>query len=125
MNIDLDQAMGVLASAGITGKDTGQTIGDISSNNDRTPQQFYDMIKFAAISQASGEGIFPENPSPGFGKKTIKDICQMYNLNLADVLVKLGEKGFSAQGDDTVKEVSHNNDSSPMAIFELLKDIAQ
>jgi len=125
MNIDLAQAMELLKAANVTVQDAGQTIGEISNNNDLTPQQLYNMIKVAAIPQTSGEGTFPENPSPGFGKKTIKDICQMYNLSLIEVLAKLEEKGFSAQAGDTVKEVSYNNDSNPMAIFELLKDIAQ
>ena len=125
VSIDLGQAMDVLQGGGITFKSEGETIGEISENNDLTPQQLYNMIKAAAIPQEVGKSTFPEGPTPGFGKKTIKDICQMYNLSLVEVLAELEEKGLPAQADDTIKEISLSNNSNPMEIFELLKDMAR
>lgn len=120
VNIDLALAVEVLKEAGIKIKDTQQPIGEISKKNDLTPQQLYNIIKAAVIIQSDG-ATFPESPSPRFGKKTIKDICDMYNLSLAEVLTNLQKEGFTAKADDTVKDVGRNNESNPMAIFEIIK----
>ena len=88
-------------------------------------QQLYNVIRAAVMIQASDGSKFPEVPFPGFGQKTIKDICQIYNLPLAEVLLKLKRAGFTAQEDDTVKEISSNNESNPMVIFEIIKEIAK
>lgn len=120
LNIDLAQAVEVLKEAGITIEDAQQPIGEISKNNDLTPQQLYNVIKAAVILE-SGDAAFPESPSPGFGKKTIKDICDMYNLSLSEVLDNLKKEGITAKADDTVKDVGRNNQSNPMAIFEIIK----
>lgn len=125
LNIDLAQAIELLKVAGIKITDVKQPIGEISKNNDLTPQQFYNIIKGAVIISVSNGTTFPESPSPGFGKKTIKDICQIYNLEMAEVLTTLKEAGFTAQADDTVKDLSRKNESNPMVIFEIFKEIAK
>lgn len=125
MNLDLAQAMALLKENGITMKGPEQPIGEIAKNNGLTPQKLYSMIKKAEIVQAGGGGTFPESPSPGFGQKTIKDICQAYNLPLAKVLAGLQDAGFTAQADDTVKAVSGSKGGNPMEVFEIIKEIAR
>lgn len=125
LNIDLTQAIELLKVAGIEITDVKQPIGEISKNNDLTPQQFYNIIKGAVIISVSDGTAFPESPFPGFGKKTIKDLCQIYNLEMAEVLTTLEKAGFTAQADDTVKDLSRKNDSNPMVIFEIFKEIAK
>lgn len=125
MNIELAQAIELLKEAGITIKGTEQPIGEISKNNNLTPQQLYNIIKNAEIVQAGEGSKFPESPSPGFGQKTIKDICQVYHLPMVEVLAGLKEAGFTVQPDDTIKNVSSNNESNPMVIFEIIKEIAK
>lgn len=125
MNIELDQAMELLNEADITVKGSDQPIVEISKHNNLTPQQLYNIIKNTEIVLAGKGNTFPESPSPGFGKKTIKDICLVYNLPLDDVLTGLREAGFTVQPDDTVKNVGSNNNSNPMAIFEIIKEIAK
>lgn len=121
MNIDLDQAIELLKKAGIEVEMTSQPIGEISKENGITPQKVYDIIKNGVIG-AAGEGTeFPAGPAPGFGKKTIEEICQLYSLSLPEVLAKLNKAGFTAEAEDTIKEVSSKNESTPMAIFEILK----
>jgi hypothetical protein len=125
LNIDLAQATVLLNEAGIKIKDAQQPVGEIAKTSGVTPQQLYNIIKSAQIGDPGESSRFPENPFPGFGKKTIKEICQTYNLPLARVLTKLKDAGYSLQADDTVKEISSNNDTTPMKIFETFKEIAQ
>lgn len=124
LNIDLEQAIVLLDEAGLEVRDTGEAVGDIAKAGGLTPQQLYDIIRSAHIADPAEGREFPEIPFPGFGKKTIKELCQTYQLPLSTVLAKLSEAGFSVQADDTVKDVSSNNDSTPMEIFEAIKEIA-
>ena len=105
-------------------KDAKQSIADISKNYGLTPQQLYEIIKSAGTGETGGGSTFPDSPFPGFGQKTIKEICQAYNLPLAEVLTRLKNAGFTAQAEDTVKDVGNNSDSTPMEVFETIKEIA-
>lgn len=124
-NLDFEKAVGLLNVAGIKSKGPEEPIGELAKNNGISPQQLYDVIKSASNIQVSGVAVFPENPSSGFGSKTIKDICQIYALPLDKVVSALQKTGFTLNKDDTVKEIGSNNGSNPMAIFEIIKDIAK
>jgi len=124
MNIDLDWAVEKFAEAGIQLEGDREIIKDIAKNNNLTPQQLYQIIKPAAM-EAKGEKIkFPESPAPGFGKKTVEEICQTYDLSISAVLGALGEAGLSAQPGDTVKEIASRSGSNPMAVFEIFQTVA-
>jgi hypothetical protein len=125
LKIDIHQATVLLNQAGIKMTDAKQPVGEIAKTSGVTPQQLYDIIKSAQIGDTAKGSRFPEHPFPGFGKKTLTEICETYNLPLSGVLTKLEDAGFSVQADDTVKEISNNNDSNPAAIFEIIKEIAQ
>lgn len=124
MNINLDSAVEILKKNGIQITDTKEPIGIIAKNNKKTAQQIYDLIKPATLSRPDENAAFPKNPPPGFGNQTIKTICQEYELDINDVITKLQESGFSVTQDDTVKEIAANNDSDPMAVFEIIQEIA-
>lgn len=125
MSIDLNEALGLLKKTGIIIEGPGQPVGKIAKANNLTPQQLYDMIKSAEITLSSEDIKFPDIPFPGFGQKTIKDICQAYNLSLTDVVTRFEEAGFTVRTNYTVKEISNNNDSNPMAIFDIIKKVAK
>ena len=125
MNIDLDKAVGLLKDAEIKMKGVEQSIAEIANNNGLTPQQLYNIIKDAEINPESEGRTFPEVPFPGFGNKTIKEICKTYDLSLDEVVAGIEKAGFTVQAENTVKEVSSNNQSNPMVVFEIIKEVAQ
>lgn len=124
MNIDLASAVKNLADAGIKMDGDKEIISDMAKNNNLTPQQLYHILKPVAKEQVKGKITFPNSPAPGFGEKTIKDICQIYDLSISAVLLALDDGGFAAQEGDTVKEIASLNDSNPMAVFEIIHDVA-
>jgi len=124
MNIDLPQATELLKKNGVTIKNAKQSIAEISKENNLSPQQLYNIIKQAEIVQADEGNKFPESPAPGFGQKTIKEICQVYSLPVAEVLAEINKAGFSAQENETIKDISGKNATNPMAIFEIIKETA-
>jgi hypothetical protein len=123
MNISLENAIVLLKNANIKFSDAKDSIVEIAKNNNKTPQQIYNIIKLSNDNLKGGRP-FPNTPPPGFGKETIKVICQTYNLSKDEVITKLKNAGFVVQAGDTVKEIGNNNKSNPMAIFEMVKEIA-
>jgi len=124
MNIDLLKAKKLLKEANIKINNTEMSIGKIAKANGLTPQQIYNIINKAITVPVDEDPIFPKSPSPSFGKKTINDICQIYKLPVDEVLSELKEAGLSAKADNTIKEIGSNNGSNPMAIFEIIKEVA-
>ncbi|MEN8141038.1 MAG: DUF4405 domain-containing protein [Thermodesulfobacteriota bacterium] len=123
MDIELESASQSLTEAGIRFSGPMDSMADIAKNNGKTPQQIFNIIKPVKIS-GNGAIPFPDSPAPGFGNKRIKDICNSYQLAEEEVLAGLKAAGLRAKPDETVKEIAANNSSNPMAIFEILKEIA-
>lgn len=123
MNINTADAIELLENAGMNFSSMENSMATIARNNRRTPQQVYDIIKPAGYTPKEDQA-FPDRPSPGFGTKTIEDICQAYDLPLEDVMTKLRNAGFDANADDSVKEIGAKNKSNPMVIFEMMKAVA-
>lgn len=123
MDISLENAIVLLKNANMKFSDEKNSIVKIAKDNNKTPQQIYNIIKLTNDNLKGGKP-FPNNPPPGFGKKTIKVICQTYNLSKDKVITKLKNAGYVIQAGDTVKEIGNNNKSNPMAIFEMVKEIA-
>lgn len=127
MNLDLAKATELLAQANITISGPQQAMGEIAAANQLTPQQIFELIKPAgqALATATGSQPFPDAPSPSFGKQSLATICASYGLDREQVRLRLQEQGMTFSFEDTVKEVASANNSQPMAIFELLHDIAR
>ena len=123
MKINLENAMVLLKNADIKFDDAKNSMVNIANNNSKTPQQIYNIIKLTNDNLEETKP-FPDTPPPNFGKKSIKVICQTYNLSQDELLTKLKNAGFDVQEGDTVKEIGGNNKSNPMAIFEIIKGIA-
>ena len=121
MDLDLDQARNLLAEGGVRVTDDAQSILEIAHRNTMTPQQVYDIIQAAA---AKDIGIFPDAPAPGFGRLTLGQISSTYELSEQKLLKRLAQKGIVAAPGNSVKEVADNNATSPMAIFEYIREFA-
>jgi hypothetical protein len=126
MGIDPAQAEKKLAAAGIKMKGLEESILEMARRNGLSPQELFDIFKDAVPTLGAGGGIsFPENPLPGFGNKTIEEICQDYNLPLPEVMDELDRASLKARAGDTVKEIGSSNGSNPMAIFEIIREFAK
>ena len=117
-DLDLEQAIKLLQDAGITFTGSKETLAAIASKNNLSPQALYAIIKPAARTADSSEGIFPETPAPGFGNLTIAAVCSKYNLNVNVIRLGLEKSNKQVEVDMTVKEIAAANGKDPMAIFE-------
>lgn len=122
VGLDLDDSMTRLRQTGITFTDESQSLADIAKLNKLPPQRIYAIMK-PAQSEAADKA-FPESPPPGFGNRSLADLCHEYELNIKIVLRGLADKGISAREELTLKAIAEENTTSPMDVFEIMKEIA-
>jgi len=121
-NLDLQKSVELLQQAGIRYKNNKQPIGEIAKQNNLTPKQVYETIKPAKKKNSIDDrSAFPNSPPPGFGKKTLAEVCIVFSLHMPDILHALSSKGVKAEPTHSIKEIATKNKLKPMAIFEIIR----
>lgn len=125
--IDLDEAMALLQQKGLEVRGSDQTLLAISQDNGMTPQQVYAVIKPAARAletpQAVNVPAFPDEPKPGFGRKTLEQVCSELKLEYATVAKGLQAKGLTVEAGKTIHEIAEASGKEPMEIFEAMRAV--
>lgn len=122
VELDLDASLTRLAAAKIRVTDPGQSIADIARMNNLNPKAVYQAM---LPPEQAGQGkTLPTSPPAGFGKKSLADICQAYNLDIKAVLQGFADRRITAREAMSIKEIAAENNTSPMDIFELLRQVA-
>ena len=133
-NLDLNKSMELLKASGIEVTNEKSTIKDIANKASKSPQEIYNIIKPASLKsnsatnksrEASPMAEFLENPQSGLGKKILADICTTYSLDLDVIMKGLGERGIKAEPENTLKQIGEANDTTPMQIYETMKEIIE
>ena len=132
--IDLKKSIELLKGAGIQIENEKETIKDIAKKAGTSPQEIYNIIKPAAIQAnppaslpqgVSPQAAFLESPQSGFGKKVLADVCKTYSLDIERILKGFAENGIQAEAENTIKQIADANDTSPMQIYEAMKEIIE
>jgi hypothetical protein len=122
-NLDLDRVEALLHKSGLRYTDSSQTLAEIAANNTMSPQELFFVIKPASTAgTVEGKIFFPDSPMPGFGNKTLVDVCQEFNLVLADIQYGLAEHGIESEADKTIKEIAAVHGKNPLLIFEIIHE---
>lgn len=124
MYLDLNQAEALLKQAHISLTGPNQTLLEIAQSNGKTPQDIYEIIKPAAIQANNDDKKFPDSPAPGFGTKTIREICEAFGFPEDKLLAHLQSAGVTFSSEDSIKDGAAKNNQSPMAVFEMIHDFA-
>ncbi len=120
--LDLEKSLALLEAAGVAVTGDRQPIVDIARTNRMTPQQVYEVIRPAGAAGAGA--MLPDAPPPGFGRKTLAEVCEAYQLDLPDMVRALSERGISAAPNQSIREIAEKNGMAPMALFEILRESA-
>ena len=112
---------------------SGVTLKEIAEANHVSPQQIYlamtssvdgnreqDTASMVPVGKASP---LPDAPPAGTGNLTLADLCSQYNLNMKNVIRSLAEKGITAEEALTLKTIAANNGTSPIDLYEAIKEI--
>jgi len=114
VKLDYDEASVLLKSAGIVVSGPQQTMKEIAESNGLSPRQIYLTIK----PQAAEEAVtMPEEPPGGTGKKTVMQVCEMYQLNPTEVIQGLAAKNIVADLNTPLKDIAEANSIDPHMIY--------
>jgi len=122
VELDLDASLTRLAAAKISVTDPSQSIAEIARMNNLNPKAVYQAM--LPPEQPGQVKPLPASPQAGFGKKPLTDICQEYQLNLKVVLQGFADRKLTATETMSIKEIAAANNTSPMDIFEALRQMA-
>lgn len=132
--VDLEQGIKLLEEAGIEVEGENDIVKNIAKRNSKSPQQiwsifqkankaFIKMEKSQKDGETSTQGLLVK-PQSGWGKKTMADVCEMYNLDETKLLAALKNEGLNVTIDQRVKDVAEANSIDPTTVFEILQKIA-
>ncbi|MCX5876339.1 MAG: DUF4405 domain-containing protein [Deltaproteobacteria bacterium] len=122
VELDLDASLTRLAAAKIRITDPGQSIAEIAKMNNLTPKAVYQAM--LEPEQPGQRKNLPANPPGGFGKKPLADICQEYQLDMPAILQGFADRKITATPAMSIKEIAAANNTSPMDIFEAIRQLA-
>ena len=123
MGINAEKALEALRQKGLAVKDKNQTLKEIATANNLTPQQVYESMKSAEPKIVPGQGL-PASPPPGTGNLTIKDLADQYGLEGPAIVQALRGKGLDCKGSMTIKEIAQGNNMGPLDVYDLIKEAA-
>jgi len=113
LSIPFEDALKKLEASGIKVKDKRAIVKDIARENGLSPLAIYEIITKDIEKQipASGEG---------YGRKTLKEVCEGLNIPLEAAISMLKERGIEASGDEKMREISSRYGMSPISIVNIL-----
>jgi hypothetical protein len=110
-----DKAWANLEQHGVVVEDREMTVGQIAERNKMTPQQVYQRIQSEdAKSQVAVAA------SGGWGRKTVGQVCEQFNVNVDTGLSRLREAGFEATASTPIKDLAATAGKTPMALATII-----
>jgi hypothetical protein len=128
LKLDLTKSMELLDQAGYPVEDSMITLQTIGKRFNIPPQQIYETIKPASIvskKDSVAKIALPDSPPPGTGNLTLADFCTQYDLSNKFVIRELKGKGVTASADLTLKQIASQNQTNPIDLYEIIKNIGQ
>jgi len=122
--IDPAMANALLVKAGIVITDEKQTVAAIAADYHLTPKALYDIIQPASTAGEIKRAVFPDEPTPGFGNKTLAEICAEYNLQSALIVQGLAKEKITADPKQTIREIAGAAKMDPHTFFSVLHQVA-
>lgn len=114
IKVDLEQAVALLEKAAIKVVSTEQTVMEIAAANGLSPKDIYLAMKPDAVS--IGEEM-PEEAPGGTGKRTLAQICELYQLNSVEIIQGLAAKKITAELNMAMKDIAAGSGVDPHAVY--------
>lgn len=114
LGFDLQQVHKVLKSNNIVYQEE-QSLAQIAKINKVSPKFIFDLLKLHF--EKEGKKIIPLT---GLGKKSVNDVAMTLGISTKEFISKLKTLGIKANPDDKFRDVTEQNDLSPMDVMEQL-----
>jgi len=130
--LDADKALELMKDAGLKVESTKESLKNIAANNKLTPQQVYEIIKVARpegeiasseVPAATAIVSFPDHPKPGFGKRSLEEVCVELGINIDLIVNGLKGLGIDCHSSQSIKEIGEASGKEPMEIFEAIRSL--
>lgn len=123
--LDLAVVKAGLARSGIRFSGDDQTILAIAKANQITPKQVYDAMQADNPQTTAPKTLaLPDQPAPGMGQTTLKDLCRQYGLDQQRIVAALAAKGVNADPELSLKKIAAAHGTDPHALFALIHEAA-
>lgn len=119
VGLDLQESRNRLQNAGIHIQDDQQTLLEIATQNNTTPNQLYLLMK--PEDPAETGKIFPDEPEKGFGNRRLTEICSEYGLSMPHVLEQLASSNIIAGPDQTIRQIAEQNQINTRDVFTSIR----
>jgi len=119
--LDLPKALGLLEQAGIAAAGPEERLVDLAKRTGRAPQQVYLVMKTAEKPKPVLAGL-PEEVAPGLGRKTLKELCAEYRLDLPRVTALLESRHLKVKVDQPIRSLAEANGTGPHELYALIRD---
>ncbi len=104
-----------LTAAGIMASDTAEVFADIAQRAGLSPQETYQKAIGAERPKRA-----PISEGGGFGRKTIGQICEQYDVNVDEGVKRLAAIGIATTEDANVREVALAHGKTPIDIVKTI-----
>ncbi|MBU4110852.1 hypothetical protein KJ988_07610, partial [bacterium] len=111
---DVNTIVEQLTAKNIQGVSLEKTIEEIAKENKKSPFELFEMIDVKKKMSALKEG-------GGYGRLSLAEACNQYNIDIDKALEIIKEKGFVATQENTVREIADALHTSPIQLLEMLQ----
>lgn len=112
----LDEMLQNLRNKGIEPDSNTIIIEYLAKKYHLTPQQLYEKMKIQQKESYSAQGI-----GAGYGRKTVEQICNQFEIPLQMGIERLNEKGIEAKNDELIKDIALEHDMLPIDVVSIIK----
>jgi len=122
--MDLPSALKKLRDNGIQFETERDTIEQIARRNGITPMDVFGLMNSASGKMDSAdlttETLELEFSGKGLGRKKIKEICLIADIDLDLCLDRLNRAGINTNGLEIVRQVSEKHSTTPMGLLKII-----
>ncbi len=119
--LDLEIVKQQLQKSKVIFDDESATLLDIARTNNCTPKDVY--MAMLPPEKTTDTSVFPDQPFPGIGKLSLKELCTRFNLDTEKIITGLGARQIKAEPDQTIKEIAQAKDMEPQTLFEIIHTV--
>ncbi|MFZ5515128.1 MAG: DUF4405 domain-containing protein [Candidatus Zhuqueibacterota bacterium] len=116
LQIPVTDFMGNLKRAGMEPDSAGMLVEDLAKKYNVTPRQVFEKMNTKTEKTQSGNSF-----RGGYGRKSVQEICEQYNVTVDAGLARLKQNGIDAKPDDTIRDIANGANMLPVDIVSIIQ----
>jgi hypothetical protein len=117
LHLPADQLIAGLTASGLVPDSAGMTVRDLARKYGLTPKQVYDRLPAARTGAAHAVTA----GGPGYGRKTVGNVCNEEGLDAATALARLAAAGITTDAETSIRSLSQATGKTPIVIVGIIR----